>query len=171
MRQGQEAESRREPGLDPLSELRKAYKGASLIGGAVIASLFVYGVCVEVIRALFKPFVGFGRVGNPLGLRYTFYAAAIVLVIVNRVLNSIILRNPGRDNLRTTVRKLTRAALVSMVLAESPAILGFVLFLVGGFSRDFYMLLMVSLFLEFMYFPRLRNWKNYVKDKPFRCPM
>lgn len=157
--------------MDPFPDLRKAYKTTSLVGGGVIATLFVYAVCVEVIRSLFQPFLGFGRIENPLVLRYAFYAAAIVVVVINRVLNSIILRKSAPDSVRGMVRKLSRGALVSMVMGECPALLGFVLFLIGGFSKDFYMLLTVSLFLEFMYFPRLGNWENFVKDRPRRCPM
>jgi hypothetical protein len=46
-----------------------------------------------------------------------------------------------------------------LALAEI-AVLGFVLFLLTGLSRDFYPLLFVSLFLAFMYFPRLRVWQD-----------
>jgi hypothetical protein len=155
--------------MEILSGLRKAYRTSSLVGAAVIASLFLYAVVVEVGRAWLKPFLGFARVENALVLRYAFYAAAIVIVISSRILNSLILRKSRQDDPKAIIRKLSLAAIVSMALGEGPAVMGLALFLLGGFSRDFYMLLIVSLFLEFMYFPRLRNWENYLKDLPLSC--
>jgi hypothetical protein len=155
--------------MEDLSGLRKAYRTSSLVGAAVIASLFLYAVVVEVGRAWLKPFLGFARVENALVLRYAFYAAAIVIVISSRILNSLILRKSRQDDPKAIIRKLSLAAIVSMALGEGPAVIGLTLFLLGGFSRDFYMLLIVSLFLEFMYFPRLRNWENYLKDLPLSC--
>jgi len=155
--------------MEDLSGLRKAYRTSSLVGAAVIASLFLYAVVVEVGRAWLKPFLGFARVENALVLRYAFYAAAIVIVISSRILNSLILRKSRQDDPKAIIRKLSLAAIVSMALGEGPAVMGLALFLLRGFSRDFYMLLIVSLFLEFRYFPRLRNWENYLKDLPLSC--
>jgi hypothetical protein len=149
--------------------LRKAYRASSLVGAAIIVSLFLYAVLVEVGRAWLKPFLGFARVENALVLRYGFYAAAIVIVIFSRILNSLILRKSSQDAPVAIVRKLSLAAIVSMALGEGPAIMGLALFLLGGFSRDFYMLLIVSFFLEFMYFPRLRNWQDYLENRPLSC--
>jgi len=155
--------------MEDLSRLRKAYRTASLVGGAIIVSLFLYVAVVEVGRAWLKPFLGLARIENPLVLRYAFYAAAIVIVIFSRIVNSLILRKSRQDDPEAVVRRLSLAALVSMALGEGPALMGLALFLLGGFSRDFYMLLIVSLFLEFMYFPRLRNWEDYLKDRPLSC--
>ncbi len=155
--------------MDDFSDLRKAHKTSSLVGAAALGSLFLYAVCVEVVRALFKPFLGFARVEHALSLRYTFYAAAIILVILNRVSNSFLLRKSAKSDVKAAVQTLSRAALISMALSEAPAVLGLVLFLLGGFSTDFYMLLIVSLFLEFMYFPRLRSWEDFIKDRPLSC--
>ncbi len=155
--------------MEDLSGLRKAYRTSSLVGAAVIASLFLYAVVVEVGRAWLKPFLGFARVENALVLRYAFYAAAIVIVISSRILNSLILRKSRQADPKAIIRKLSLAAIVSMALGEGPAVMGLALFLLGGFSGDFYMLLIVSLLLEFMYFPRLRNWEDYLKDLPVSC--
>jgi hypothetical protein len=155
--------------MEDLSGLRKAYRTSSLVGAAIISSLFLYAILVEVGRAWLKPFLGFARVDNALVLRYAFYAAAIVIVILSRILNSLILRKSSKDAPEAIVRKLSLAAIVSMALGEGPAIMGLALFLLGAFSRDFYMLLIVSLFLEFMYFPRLRNWEDYLTDRPLSC--
>ncbi|MCX6565278.1 MAG: hypothetical protein NTW38_02455, partial [Candidatus Aminicenantes bacterium] len=61
-------------------------------------------------------------------------------------------------------------ALIDLVLAEIPAILGLVLFLIAGYNWDFYILLFVSLFLLFMYLPRLKNWEDILQNRPSSCP-
>jgi hypothetical protein len=155
--------------MEDQSGLNKVFGTCRLVGLAVIISLFLYAVIVEVVRAWLKPFLGFARIENALVLRYAFYAAAIAIVIASRVLNSLILRRSGPDEPKTVVQQLNLAAIVSMTLSEGPALMGLILFFVGGFFRDFYMLLIVSLFLEFMYFPRLRGWQEVLKDRPLSC--
>ena len=59
---------------------------------------------------------------------------------------------------------------IDLTLAEIPAILGLVLFLIAGYNRDFYVLLFVSLFLLFMYLPRLKSWEDILKNRPASCP-
>jgi hypothetical protein len=50
-----------------------------------------------------------------------------------------------------------------MVLAEVPAILGLVMFLIGGSAADFYKLLFASLVLAFIHFPRRSAWEESLK--------
>jgi hypothetical protein len=81
------------------------------------------------------------------------------VVLVRLAARSALRVRPGEDQ-RGLVSRLSRASVVTSALAEIPAVLGLVLFLLTGLSRDFYPLLFVSLFLEFMYFPRLRVWQD-----------
>ncbi len=153
---------------DP-SILKDAYRTCRLVGVAVMASLLVYAVIVATGQVWHKPFLGPLRVAHSLILRYAFYGAAIAIVVVTRILNSLMMRTSVRDDQNALIRKLSRTAVVSMSLGEGPAVLGLALFLLGGFSRDFYMLLAVSLVLEFMYFPRLRNWQDFIRDRAMSC--
>lgn len=146
-------------------ELRGPHRTAAVIGFAILASLFVYLVVVEALRAKLRPFHGFIAPAGLEPLRYVFYGIAVLEVLATRALQGLLLRRAPGDDVRTTVMKLARAAAVTLCLSEVPAILGLVLFLLGGFNRDFYALLAVSLVLVFMYFPRLRSWEDWVERK------
>lgn len=147
--------------MEPDSSLQRVFRTTVLISGAMVASLFLYALLVELIRTQLKPFPGVlgAGLGHPT-LRYAFYAAAVgAVVLVRLAARSALKVRPGEDQ-RGLVSRLSRASVVTSALAEIPAVLGLVLFLLTGLSRDFYPLLFVSLFLEFMYFPRLRVWQD-----------
>lgn len=151
--------------MDPgekTEELRRARRTAALIGVTIIVSLVIYLVIVEVIRSTLGPFTGFARIQNGLSVRYLFYGAAVIGVIAARFLQQVLLRAAPNDDEKTTIHKLSRTAIVTLTLSELPAVLGLVLFLLSGLNRDFYVLLFVSLFLVFMYFPRLSSWKDWL---------
>ena len=146
-------------------ELRRSHRTASVIGTAIIASLFIYLAVVEVLRAKMGPFRGFVSLSGIAALRYVFYGLAVIEVLTTRFLQGLLLRRAPGDDARTTVLKLARTAVVTLSLSEVPALLGLVLFLLGGLNKDFYALLAVSLVLVFMYFPRLRSWEEWVERK------
>jgi hypothetical protein len=143
--------------------LRRVFRTTLIINGALIAGLFLYALVVEIIKSQFKPFGGF-LPNLPLqSLRYIFYGAAVGAVILVRLAARTLCRAvPGEDVLHFGHR-LSRASILTATLAELPAVLGFVLFFLGGSSRDFYALLFASLFLEFMYFPRFKVWQDLIK--------
>ena len=146
-------------------ELKTPHRTVSVIGIAIIASLFIYLVIVEVLRAWMRPFHGFVQLTGINMLRYGFYGIAVIEVLATRFLQGLLLRRAPGDDVKTTVLKLARTAIVTLCLSEVPALLGLVLFLIGGLNKDFYALLAVSLVLVFMYFPRLGSWEDWVERK------
>jgi hypothetical protein len=146
-------------------ELRRSHRTASVMGIAIIASLFFYLVVVEVLRAKMGPFRGFVQLPGIATLRYVFYGLAVIEVLSTRFLQGFLLRRAPGDDGKTTVLKLARTAVVTLCLSEVPALLGLVLFLISGLNKDFYALLAVSLVLVFMYFPRFRSWEDWVEKK------
>ena len=148
--------------MENREELKRSLKTASMIGITIIASLFVYLIIVEVLRAQLRPFRGFAPLPEMSTVRYVFYGLAVFEVIVIRLVQSLLLKRTPGDTVRITVQKLFRASILTVCLSEVPAILGLVLFLIGGLNKDFYALLAVSLVLVFMYFPRLSSWESWV---------
>ena len=144
-------------------EMKAAHRPAVLIGIAVLVSLFVFLLAAELLRMKLAPFRGFAALPGIATLRYLFYGIAVIEVLATRLLQSLLLRRSPGDDARVTILKLSRAAIVTLSLSEVPAILGLVLFLLAGLNRDFYALLVVSLFLVFMYFPRLGSWQAWVE--------
>ncbi len=150
--------------MDPFSDLKKSFRMTVFVSGAIIATLFIYAVIVEIIKSELKPFKGLILTSDIHILRYLFYGLAVLVVVLIRILGRTLLKGNRGDVPQIFIQKLSRAAIIISVLAEIPALLGFVLFLLTGASRDFYYLLFVSLFLEFMYFPRIKTWEEMIKN-------
>ena len=148
------------------SDLKRVFRTTVIVNGALVASLIIYALIVELIRFQLKPFLGM-LVSGPSHqtLRYLVFGAAVGMVVFVRLTGRTLLKvRPGED-LHHLISRLSRAAVITSSLGELPAILGFVLFLLTGFFRDFYALLFVSLVLEFMYFPRLKVWQDLARER------
>jgi F0F1-type ATP synthase membrane subunit c/vacuolar-type H+-ATPase subunit K len=152
----------KEDPMENREELKRSYKTASMIGVAIIAGLFVYLIVVEVLRTQLKPFRGFAPIPEMKTFRYIFYGLAVLEVLIIRLVQSLLLKRAPGDTAKIAVQKLFRTSILTVCLSEVPAILGLVLFLIGGLNKDFYALLAVSLVLVFMYFPRLASWQDWI---------
>ncbi len=150
--------------MDIQDELRVHLKSVTLIATAIIASLVVYLGLVEVLRAVYRPFRGFVTLANIQQFRYAVFGAAAAVIVLIRVLRPRLLRKVPREDVKTALHRLQRAAIVTMVLGEIPGILGFGLFLLSGYNIDFYVLVFASLLLVFMYFPRRIAWEEWLRD-------
>ena len=141
-------------------DLKRHYKASVWTGGCITASLLVYFGIVEVIRMRLAPFRGFASFDDPQIVRYLFAGGAVLSIIFLRTLQPVFQKSV-RDALPDEIpAKLARTSKNTLFLAEIPAILGFVLFLLTGMNRDFYAFLAVSLILVFMYFPRMNSWRD-----------
>ena len=150
--------------MDIRDELRIHLKSVTLIATAIIASLVVYLGLVEVLRAVYRPFRGFATIANIQQLRYAVFGATVAVIVLIRLLRPRLLRKAPREDAKTALHRLQRAAIMTMVLGEIPGILGLGLFLLSGYNIDFYVLVFASLFLVFMYFPRRTAWEEWLKD-------
>ncbi len=148
--------------MENRDELGQHLRTVSLVGVSIFVSLFLYLAVEELIRARFKPFHGFLAVSDLQRVRYAFFALAIVAVILVRILRQVMLRRAAGEDAKAALHRLQRASLLTLVLSEVPAIAGLVLFLVGGLNIDFYLLLLASILLVFMYFPRRSVWEGWL---------
>lgn len=151
--------------MDPQdeNELKSAHRTAAFAGISIIASLLVTLAVAEAIRAVLRPFRGLVSLQDPQRLRYALFAVAIAAVILIRILRPSLLRRAAASGRGLSLRRIQSAAIITTVLCEVPALAGLVLFLLGGFNVDFYLLLLVSLVLIFIYFPRLSQWRDLLK--------
>jgi len=150
--------------MDIQDELRIHLKSATLVATAIIASLVIYLGLVEVLRGVYRPFRGFVTLANMQQLRYAVFGAAVAVIILIRVLRPRLLRKAPAEDAKTTLHRLQRAAIMTMILGEVPGILGLGLFLLSGYNIDFYVLVFASLLLVFMYFPRRTAWEEWLRD-------
>lgn len=149
--------------MDVQEELRSRLRPVSFMAAAAVGGLLVALVVGEFIRYRLRPFTGFASLDGASELRYIFFGAAVAAVVLVRVLRQALLRKPPADDARAALRRLQQASFLTLVLSEIPAILGFVLFLLGGFNIDLYVLIFVSLFLIFMYCPRRSSWEEWLR--------
>jgi hypothetical protein len=147
-----------------MEDLKKAYLTSTIVNSAIIASLVVYVVVAEMIKAQYEPFEGFVKGFDLPPLRYALYVLALVQLMVMIKIRGILLRKISFDGPEEAISRLSRTSLITSALCEAPAIFGLVLYLLGGLSRDFYVLLAWSGFLFFLYFPRYSNWESWVKS-------
>jgi hypothetical protein len=149
--------------MEPKDELGRHLKAARMVAAAIIASMVVYLAVVEVLRAALKPFRGLATVADAQPVRYAVFGGAAAVILLILVLRPRLFRRKEGEGPAAGLMRLQRAALLTMVLAEVPAILGLVLFLIGGSAADFYKLLFASLVLAFIHFPRRSAWEESLK--------
>lgn len=154
-------------------ELRKAYRMTAFIGLAMMASLVVYTVVVELIKKQNEPFGGYAPLPDEIAtLRYALLGVAVVEFFVIRLLNKLMLSgnvplqsSPTIVRFAPQVQRLVSASIVTYALCESVAIYGLVLFLIQGNSSDFYLFLILSLFSFSIYFPKYSTWEEWIAEQ------
>lgn len=154
---------RKEFSMDNRNDLRRAYKLSAMVGIAMGGSLLIYAVVVEIMKNHQAFFPGLVTFHGMRILRYIFYGLSIVNVLLLRIIRGMLLRKSPIDDHHALIAKLQKASTLSTALCEGPALCGLILFLLGGMRRDFYFLLTISLFLFFMYFPRIKNWQAWLE--------
>jgi hypothetical protein len=149
--------------MDPQEEIRAHLRPATMVGVAILACLVVYLALVEVLRSALKPFRGFASLADAQPLRLAaFGLGALVVLFLLLFRTRLFGRRPGED-VPAALRRLQRGAIVVLVLGEIPAVLGLALFLITGNASDFRALLVVSLILTFIGFPRSSTWEEWLK--------
>ena len=140
-----------------LTTLKARYLAINFIGLAMIASVFVYAGVVEVIKWRMAPFAGFATLdpGTVALIKYAFLALAAAQYGIIKALQKIL---PTRS-----VENLSLAAIITFTLCESVAVLGLVLFLLGGQGMDFYIFMVISLGFFYLFFPKYEQWEEEVR--------
>jgi hypothetical protein len=138
----------------------KAYQTSTIISYAMAGSLLVYAVIVEVfkwqeikVHIIPADFLDM--------LRFVFVFLSFAAYFIINFLNKKVLTKNSADTTATLLGRLTLATIISLALAELPALFGLILFLGSGNSRDFYLLLLISALLFYAFFPRAGFWANY----------
>jgi F0F1-type ATP synthase membrane subunit c/vacuolar-type H+-ATPase subunit K len=135
-------------------QLKMRYLTVNFIGLALIGSVFIYAVAVEVLKRALAPFPGFAALtpAQVQMLKYFFVALAIADFFLIRFMQKIL----GSRS----VQHLFGAAIGTFALSESVAVFGLVLFLLAGNAMDFYLFMFLSLFYFWFFFPKYQDWEN-----------
>ena len=155
-----------------MEKLGQYHKMATVIGYGMMGTLLIFAAIVETLKATAFEFGGFLPPSFLDFLRYLFLGLAVVEFFVIRIIKNLILSRGGRTSTLSSqgepslakVQKLFTAAIVSFAFSESVAIYGFVLFIIGGSSLDFYIFAFLSLIFFAVYFPRYSQWEEWVNS-------
>jgi F0F1-type ATP synthase membrane subunit c/vacuolar-type H+-ATPase subunit K len=145
--------------MDGSEDLRRTYRETAIVSGALGASTLIYAVIVEVLRTRARlPPGGAGAAVNVAVLRYAFYFLAGVEGLAIPFVRRAVEAGPALRG--SLLARLRTGSIVGAALAEVPAILGLVLFLLAGARADFYALAGWSLVLQLFHFPRYERWEE-----------
>jgi hypothetical protein len=151
--------------MDYTQDLKKAYKTSAILYVAFMLSLVIYLVVFEVLKVRIPDFHGMMEKIDFPWLRYAFYALGLVQIFLIKFIRETATKSITTVDVRILIQHLQRISMISAALCEVPVILGWVLFFLSGNSSDFYVLLIFSLVLFMLYFPRLNNWEEWIKSK------
>ncbi len=154
--------------VSPFDALKGAHRQATLIGVAMICSLFIYVIVVKSIKSYFQGMAPLFIVDI---LRYLFFGLAFVEFFLIRFLRKRLLSFNGgagdsshQEEARSPmIQRLLIVTIISYALCESVAIYGLILFFIGGSRLDFYTFLILSLICFAVYFPRYNQWEEWWK--------
>jgi hypothetical protein len=155
---------------DEARAFKAAFSTARIIAIAVLGTLLVSGLLVEILASPAGSFPNLSAGAPRAPWRYGAFAVAAVSVLAGRWAHKRILRKTAHDGRRAGPARLLRATAVAMAFAEIPAGLGLMLYFLGGLRRDFYSLLLVSAVLGFIYAPRRTSWDAYLRNEDGGCP-
>jgi hypothetical protein len=140
--------------------LQRKFQTAFFVYVAMMGSLVVYLGLIELFSEQLAQIAPLDENAVFLNIRYLFYGLAVLTVVLIRWLRQLLLRKvPGSEE--AAAGKRANTAILTAALCELPVLLGVVLFILGRYKPDFYFLLIVSLVLFFMYFPRIGHWRQW----------
>lgn len=139
--------------------IKKAYLAAALAAGGIIGAIVFYAVVAELLRNMgHKPPLTPPAAHAVKFALYLLGVSALVIVKLAAAKFSAKKATPAE-----TVKSLTAGAIVTAGICELPAISGLILFLLTGYTADFYLLLVFSAGLEIYHFPRLAQWEERLR--------
>lgn len=148
--------------MEGLIDLRRVHQITRIVVWGMITTLAVYAVIAEIVRNTHQPFQGFA-VDSVRDKKDLYYGLAIIAILSVTILRKSLLRRTEEDNLQSLVKKLCFSAIVTYGLCELTAVLGLVLFLLGGYYKELYILLAYSLLVMLVYYPKYTDWEAWMR--------
>jgi len=149
--------------------LEAAYRNAAIICGAMTASTLLYAAVVAIVSVGLAPFEGFAGQSGASTVRIALWTAAAFEAGLIGFARRALLARSRVDGAGALAGRLVTSAVIIAALAEMPAILGLVLFMLYGLRADFFALFTLSLALEAIYFPRLDGWRAWAAEPAPGC--
>lgn len=150
-----------------MGDLKKGYRRAVLVWMAMVLSIFIYALVVELMRmnpALLERPSPFRETD---AFRYVFlFLATTEFFVIGFIRNhslsgrSVGNRSSDRSHFSSKITKLLSISIITNALCESVAISGLLLFFLTKNPFDFYLFLAWSVVYFLFYFPRYDQWEG-----------
>lgn len=155
------------------SRLRQRYERALVIAIGMIASIPFYVVIAETIAADSGPFPVIAADLPLQAMRAVAVIGGLLLLFVANLVRRNLLE--GDASLATMVTQamvpqeryasMLKGTLVTLALCDALALLGFVLFLLGGARQDLYAFAAAGLIAAWFHFPRYHQWQRWYAQR------
>jgi F0F1-type ATP synthase membrane subunit c/vacuolar-type H+-ATPase subunit K len=142
-----------------------------LIYGAMVVSVAVYAIVINLILRQQNPFPGYSPLPADIfnKLRPILAILAMGSIFIAQFLRRMILKGSppqsGTSTIPLPLARIQSAAMISYALAEIPAIFGLVLFLLNGNPLDFYLFGLLSFIYYAFFYPRLSQWQEWLEER------
>lgn len=146
-----------------MDDLRRTYRTTVIIGLVMMASLVIYLIVVSLLDQARSA----AEVPPPAVQGAAYYACigiSIVVILLARSASAMVLNARGASEPQP-LQRLQTAAIITFALSEVPAVLGLVLFILGGSATDFYLFLLISLFSFSLTFPKFSQWEEWGRKR------
>lgn len=151
--------------LQPFEVMRKYYRYATVVGVALIVSIFLYGGIVFYLRQQGGPALMNERLTGILRISLLSLSIAQILIapFLSRVLLSVerkgvaIYQNPRLCP--SFIKNLFKVSMILLAICELPALFGLFLYVMSKSIGDFFLLATLSFAALAFYFPRYEQWE------------
>lgn len=155
--------------------LRAVLAPLRVVYGAMVGSILVYWIVVQVIRKVGQIPRGRDAFAAVDWLRYPLYALGVVACVVVLILRrrlfdpEAVIRRAQGQNLPELLSTLSSNQVLVFAVGEVPVILGLALYFVGGYLLDFYILAGLSAVAFALAFPSAVEWEQVlIRVRTFR---
>jgi len=151
--------------MEYLKDLKRAHQMSVILYIAFMASLGIYVVVLEILKAEFKDFQGTLESYQFPWIRYVFYGLGLLQFFIIRLIRQILTKGLTTTEIKALIAHLNKMSILTAAFCEAPAIFGLISFFLNGNLRDFYVLMAMSFILFFLYFPKYSNWEEWIASK------
>jgi hypothetical protein len=155
--------------------LRSVLAPLRVVYGAMVGSILVYWIVVQVIRKVGQIPRGRDIFAAVDWLRYPLYvlgiAACVAVLVTRRRLFDPegVIRRAREQNLPEVLSALSSNQVLIFAVGEIPVILGLALYFVGGYLLDFYLLAGLSALAFALAYPSAVEWEQVlIRIRAFR---
>lgn len=148
-------------------QLQRESRIATIMYSVNFAAIFIYFVIAWMIKQN-KLMVNVGSSAVDISyLRYIFYILSVGSISIVPLLPRFFLSNTAKiKNQEMLLGKLKTLSILRGSIAEFPAVLGFISFLLSRQELDFHILCGISFTALIIFLPRRQTWEEFMNKYP-----